>query len=261
MLINLGGGVIGDIGGFCAATFKRGIRFMNIPTTLLSQVDASIGGKSGIDFGKLKNHIGVFREPDHVIVCLDFLSTLPDRELRSGFAEVIKHALIHDKKQWDLLNDQSFYDMDWAGIIPQSISIKHSIVSADPLEKGLRKTLNFGHTLGHAIESCLLETEKHLLHGEAVAIGMILEGHLSLQLKWITPTEFEMIAKLLFDVFDLPKTLPIYDDLIDLLHQDKKNADNEINFSLLNRIGSCKYDVNVSDEMIVRSLRQFEEIR
>ncbi|MEM6829454.1 MAG: 3-dehydroquinate synthase family protein, partial [Bacteroidota bacterium] len=162
LLVNLGGGVIGDMGGFAASTYKRGIKFVNMPSTLLSQVDASIGGKLGIDFEGLKNHIGLFREPDHVIVYPGFLATLPQREMKSGFAEVIKHSLIADKTHWEYLKTTTFNDLNWNEMIPKSIAIKQEVVSKDPTEQGYRKVLNFGHTLGHAIESHFLNSETPL---------------------------------------------------------------------------------------------------
>lgn len=181
LVVNLGGGVIGDMGGFCAATFKRGVDFIQVPTTLLAMTDAAIGGKLGIDFQGIKNAVGVFRNPAAVFVDPAFLRTLPPRELRSGFAEVIKHALIGDPALWDTLQaipaSQLTADRaDWFDLLRASIAVKVRIVSEDPLEKGLRALLNFGHTIGHAIESYFLQTDQPLTHGEAVAIGMVCEA-------------------------------------------------------------------------------------
>lgn len=257
LLVNLGGGVIGDLGGFVASTFKRGIRFVNMPTTLLSQVDASLGGKLGVDFGPLKNHIGLFKDPDHVIVNSDFLSTLDERELKSGFAEVIKHTLIADTEQWQNLREKDFENQIWDEIIPRSIATKHQVVSADPLENGLRKILNFGHTLGHAVESHFLPTSQKLLHGEAIAVGMILESHLSLQMGWLSTSEFEEIKDYIDSIFSLGAPLPSLEELMKYLLQDKKNDASGINFSLLDGIGKCKYDILVSSEMIVKSLQAY----
>ncbi|MEQ9404870.1 MAG: 3-dehydroquinate synthase [Cyclobacteriaceae bacterium] len=250
LMVNLGGGVIGDLGGFCAATYKRGIKFVNIPTTLLSQVDASIGGKLGIDFGILKNHIGLFQEPDHVIVDSGFLDTLPERELKSGYAELIKHSLIASPDQWKILIKSRFEELSWEKLIPDSIALKSRIVEEDPTETGLRKILNFGHTLGHAIESFFLHTSDKLLHGEAVAIGMILESHLSLQKGWIDSNGFEEISNHIQGVFMLPEKLPAIEDIMSALLQDKKNDNRGINFSLIKGIGHCEYDVQVTKEMI-----------
>lgn len=261
LLINLGGGVIGDMGGFAASTFKRGIRFINIPTTLLSQVDASIGGKLGIDFHGLKNHIGLFREPDAVIIDTVFLETLSDREIRSGFAEIIKHCLIHDQDQWLKLKDVEWGKIGWNEIVPHSVAIKNEIVSIDPLESGLRKVLNFGHTLGHAIESHLLESESPLLHGEAIAIGMILEASLSLQLGKLDESSFDSIVSFILKIYPLPDSLPSYKDLIGYLMQDKKNEGDTVSFSLLNGIGKCEYDIGVSEELIQKSLEKYDQIK
>ena len=181
-MINLGGGVIGDMGGFCAATYKRGIRFINIPTTLLAQVDASVGGKLGIDFRGFKNHIGLFTMPEQVLVDVKFLETLPERELRSGFAEVIKHYLISDHSEWEKLNSLSFEKQDWKHHVTESVKIKSAVVDRDPIEKGFRKVLNFGHTIGHALETFFLSRKNSkvkVLHGEAIAAGMICELYLS----------------------------------------------------------------------------------
>lgn len=257
LLINLGGGVIGDMGGFIAATFKRGIRFVNIPTTLLSQVDASIGGKLGVDFGALKNHLGIFREPDQVIVNTNFLATLPKREIRSGFAEVIKHALISDSKQWDFLKSKRIEGLDLDELIPSSIAIKNKVVNADPMEQGLRKILNFGHTLGHALESHFLHTPSRLLHGEAIAIGMILESHLSLQKGWINADMYEEIKEYITGIFTLPKILPDLALLEDSLLQDKKNDALGVSFSIINGIGQCEYDVRIEKQMIEKAFGAF----
>jgi len=254
LLINLGGGVIGDLGGFAASTFKRGIRFINIPTTLLSQVDASIGGKLGVDFGDLKNHVGLFRDPDHVIVNTQFLKTLDERELKSGFAEVIKHTLIADHAQWKQIQETTFEDQHWDEIIPKSIAMKHEVVSSDPLEGGLRKILNFGHTLGHAVESHFLHTSDRLLHGEAIAVGMILESHISVQKGWLSELEFEEIKNYIDSIYPISVQVPRLEDLMNYLLQDKKNDSNGISFSLLSKIGKCEYDIGVSSEMITKSL-------
>ena len=168
LLINLGGGVIGDMGGFCAATYKRGLDFIHIPTTLLAMVDASVGGKLGIDFKGFKNQIGLFNNPKAVLISPEFLETLAESELKSGFSEVVKHALISDNSLWVKLKNTPFTDFDWGDIIDTNVQIKNKIVLADPFEKGERKKLNFGHTFGHAIESYYLEKGTPISHGEAV---------------------------------------------------------------------------------------------
>lgn len=260
LLINLGGGVIGDMGGFAAATFKRGIPFINVPTTLLSQVDASIGGKLGVDFNGLKNHIGVFQQPSHIIIYPSFLKTLESRQLNSGFAEVIKHGLIYDATYWEEIKNHSKEEMDWMSLIQKSIQIKNDIVAQDPLEKGLRKILNFGHTLGHAIESHFLETPSPLLHGEAIAIGMVLEAHLSLQLHNISASEFEDIHSFIGLHFEYPE-LPKRHLLDAFLKQDKKNQHGNVQYALLKGIGRCTYDIEVSEEMIQLSLNAYDQMK
>jgi 3-dehydroquinate synthase len=183
LVINLGGGVLTDMGGFIASTYKRGVDFINIPTTLLSEVDASVGGKLGIDLGGLKNQIGVFNFPKGVYIYPEFLQTLPDNQLRSGFAEVLKHALIKDDKYWEEVKDiEVFEHEDWTDIIAHSVQIKNKVVLNDPKESGERKILNFGHTIGHAIETYHLEnSDQPFLHGEAIAIGMVAEAILSVE--------------------------------------------------------------------------------
>lgn len=260
MLINLGGGVIGDMGGFAAATYKRGIRFINFPTTLLSMVDASIGGKLGIDFHGLKNHIGVFQEPDAVVVCSAFLQTLPKRQIRSGFAEVLKHGLIKNKAYWYRVKIIDLENQIWDDIIAESIKFKHEVVSADPQESGLRKILNFGHTLGHAIESHFLETNEPLLHGEAIAIGMVLEAHLAWQKRLLSIDECEEIVAVMRSYYGLPP-LPDVRELEMHLLQDKKNSEGRLKFALLNTIGNCHYDVVVDLEEIRRAVVYYHAIR
>ena len=237
VLINLGGGVIGDMGGFCASTYKRGLDFIQIPTTLLAMVDASIGGKIGINFNGLKNQIGLFSNPKSVIINPIFLKTVPEKQLQTGFAEVIKHSLITDKKHWEILSNTAFKDLDWQNIIDISIQIKNTIVKSDPLEKNNRKKLNFGHTYGHAIESYYLEEKKPILHGEAVLMGIILESELSL----LSQNEKIDIKDYIISNFSLPD-IPSKNKLMKFLLNDKKNKKAKINFTLLNGIGRCTID-------------------
>ena len=237
LLINLGGGVIGDMGGFCASTFKRGIHFIQIPTTLLSMVDASIGGKLAIDFKNFKNQIGLFNNPKTVLIYPEFLDTLPKKILKSGFSEVVKHALIADRDLWNNIFSKRFEDLDWLKIITTSISIKNNIVLSDPYEIDMRKKLNFGHTYGHAIESFYLKKGTPVLHGEAVFAGMILETQLSnLHLE-----EKLEIKNYILSNFSLP-FFPKKSDLLPFLINDKKNKLGKISFSLLNQIGDCMVD-------------------
>ena len=243
LLINLGGGVIGDMGGFCASTYKRGIDFIQIPTTLLAMVDASIGGKLGINFNVLKNQIGIFSYPKTVLINPLFLETLPDNQLKSGFAEVVKHALISDKNLWNRLRNTSFEEQNWEEIIETSIQIKNKIVLSDPLEKGERKKLNFGHTFGHAIESYYLEKGTSILHGEAVFMGILLE----IEISSLSDLEKSEIKKYILSSFSLPHC-PNKSDLIKYLKNDKKNSDGKISFSLLKKIGNCTIDNLFSED-------------
>ncbi|MAX68255.1 MAG: 3-dehydroquinate synthase [Flavobacteriales bacterium] len=234
LLINLGGGVIGDMGGFCASTYKRGIDFIQIPTSLLAMVDASVGGKLGIDFNGLKNHVGLFSNPKSVIINPKFLETLAENELKSGFAEVVKHALITDKNLWNHLKNSNLLDLDWEEIIETSVQIKNKIVMSDLKEKGERKKLNFGHTFGHAIESYYLQKGTPILHGEAIFMGIILESELSS----LSVSEKNDIKNYILSNFSLPYT-PSKSNLLNFLRNDKKNFEEKINFSLLEGIGNC----------------------
>jgi len=248
LMVNLGGGVIGDLGGFCASTYKRGIDFIQIPTTLLAQVDASVGGKLGIDFHGLKNHIGVFQLPKTVLIDPKFIETLSIQQKKSGFAEIIKHCLIRDAQEWNLIRQQSFEELDLAKLIAHSVAIKEAVVLEDPKEAGLRKILNFGHTLGHAIETYLLDKGKRkILHGEAIAIGMIVEAFISHQRDLISLQELEEIESYLFENYGRVKLhAEEISKIISLTAQDKKNKGKEIRFSLLTGIGDCGYDIPVS---------------
>lgn len=262
LMINLGGGVIGDMGGFCASIYKRGIRFINCPTTLLSQVDASVGGKLGIDFKGLKNHLGVFNEPETVIIAPEFLKTLPQAELRSGYAEIIKHGLIRDKAYFQKLHAQNWENQDWESLIRHSVGIKKAVVEADPKENGLRKILNFGHTIGHAFESFFLDTQNHLLHGEAIALGMIAEGFLSFEKVGFSFEEFEELSQFLLQVYGkVDFSLHELDPILDLCTQDKKNEGSVILFSLLESIGNCTYNIPVTREEIKHAIQYYHQIQ
>jgi 3-dehydroquinate synthase len=260
-MINLGGGVITDIGGFVASTYKRGIDFINVPTTLLAMVDASVGGKTGVDLGSLKNQIGVINEPKSVIVISKFLETLPSNQMRSGLAEMLKHGLIYDKTYWDKLkhlNNLNTDDLDI--LIKQSIEIKNEIVSQDLKENGIRKALNFGHTLGHAIESYFLESEdkKQLLHGEAIAIGMILESYLSYKLELISKDSYAEIKYIITDIFEkISFNESDIQKILDLLIFDKKNEFGNIQFTLLNKIGESKINQTVDKSLILLAFEDY----
>ncbi|TXK28425.1 3-dehydroquinate synthase [Pontibacter qinzhouensis] len=260
VLVNLGGGVIGDMGGFCAAVYKRGIYFVQVPTTLLSQVDASVGGKTGIDFHGLKNHIGVFKEPRAVIIDPAFLQTLPDRQVKSGYAEIIKHWLIEDGAKFEEQRQVGLLSADWEALIPHSVAIKERVVAADPLEGGYRKVLNFGHTVGHAIESYLLEKPgRELLHGEAIAVGMLCETWLSVKKGLLSQQELDRIETFLLTVYEKVKLNN--EDLADIAAwalQDKKNSKSTINCTLLKKIGQAVYDQPVTLAEIQESLRYYQ---
>ncbi|HET9054730.1 MAG TPA: 3-dehydroquinate synthase [Cyclobacteriaceae bacterium] len=247
VLIILGGGVPGDMGGFCAATYKRGIDFILIPTTLLAQADASIGGKLGIDFNNFKNHIGVFKQPALTLLHAGFLKTLPENELRSGFAEVIKHALISDKKLWDALRTRDLKNQDWTTLVKQSAGFKYSVIEQDPYEKGLRKILNAGHTIGHALESYFLAAGNKILHGEAVAAGLMAEAFIAFKKKMLDEPSLQQITGYILKVFGkltIPeKALP---EIAALCLQDKKNRGNSVLGVLPEEIGKARWDVEIS---------------
>lgn len=244
LIINLGGGVIGDMGGFVASTYKRGIDFVQVPTSLLAQVDASVGSKLGVDFNGYKNQIGLFAAPKAVYIYPEFLKTLPEREWYSGFAEVVKHHLIADKEAWMQIYTTSPLALDINEIIRHSIDIKQHIVRQDPTEKGLRKILNFGHTIGHAIESFFIGFDKAtVLHGEAVAIGMLCESHLSWQKELLSESELFGITDYLIKHFYLPQIPDFFFlDIYKLMRQDKKNIGEEIQCVLLNSVGQTSYN-------------------
>ena len=256
LLINLGGGVVGDMGGFCAATYLRGIDFVQMPTTLLSQVDASVGGKLAVDFNFIKNSIGVFQNPKAVFVDPVFLKTLPESEIRSGFAEIFKHALIADAGQWsDLQKIKTLADVDWPVHLVPSLSIKQRIVEEDPTEKGIRKALNFGHTIGHAVESYSLQTDYPLLHGEAVALGIVCESWLSHQLAGLPEADLMEIVTFVRRLYPpYPLKPEIFPQVLELMKKDKKNDSGRINFTLLSAIGQAVTDWYADPELIRESL-------
>lgn len=257
LLINLGGGVITDLGGFVASTYMRGIDFVNVPTTLLAMVDASVGGKTGVDLGAIKNQIGVINNPRGVLIDTRFLGTLPAEELRSGMAEMFKHGLIQSESYWIQmchLDSLGLDDLD--KLIYDSVVIKNNIVCQDPTEKGLRKTLNFGHTLGHAIESFCLQNEKRrkLLHGEAIAIGMVLVAFISSQLLPFPKEKALEIKYALQEYFEKQYfSEEEIEQIIYLMKFDKKNAHGNVNFVLLESIGQPVLDCTVANELIYQA--------
>lgn len=262
LLINLGGGVVTDLGGFVAAAFKRGIDFVNVPTTLLSMVDASVGGKTGVDLGGLKNQIGIITHPKMVIIDTQYLNTLPENEYKSGYAEMLKHGIIRDKQYFQELSQyKSLKNNPIGNYIHHSVSIKNSVVSQDLYESNLRKILNFGHTLGHAIETyCLNDPKKTtLLHGEAIAIGMITEAYLATQLCGLELNKAEEIKSVFLGIF--PKSNFTKDDIIsiiDLLRYDKKNSHGKVKFVLLHAIGQPAIDIEVAPENLFEAFEFYQ---
>jgi 3-dehydroquinate synthase len=262
LFINVGGGVITDMGGFIASTYKRGIPFINIPTTLLSMVDASVGGKNGVDLGGLKNQIGTITNPAMIVIDSSFLESLPQREMRSGLAEMLKHGLIAKASHWEKfskLEEIRFDEFD--ELIRESVTIKNEIVTQDPTENGIRKALNFGHTLGHGIETYFLEDDERetLLHGEAIAAGMILESFISLEKGLLSPEEYAEIKTKLNQIYT-----PIHIDendenqIIDLLIHDKKNEYGKVQFALLDGIGNIKINQITDNETIKRAFKNYK---
>ncbi|WP_196892877.1 3-dehydroquinate synthase [Aureivirga marina] len=255
LVINLGGGVITDLGGFVASAFKRGIPFINIPTTLLSMVDASVGGKTGVDLGVLKNQIGFFANPEMVLVDTYYLHSVPDRELRSGLAEVIKYGLTYDAKVWEAFYDLNTLDVDH--LIHRSIEIKNEVVLRDPKEQSLRKILNFGHTLGHAIESYFLDSEEkeNITHGEAITLGMIMECYISNKLLNFPMEIVEKLKSISHNIYGkIEVKSEDYNGILDLLKHDKKNIGGKVNFVLLKNIEKYKIDCQVENDLLIEAL-------
>ena len=254
LIINIGGGMLTDLGGFAASTLKRGLAFINIPTTLLAMVDASVGGKTGVNFRELKNEVGIIRQPLHVLIHLPFLRTLDPENLLSGFAEMLKAGLIADAGLWDQLRgfDLSGYkEEEFGKLIWRSVEIKKDIVEADPEEKGIRKALNFGHTIGHALESEALHQGQPVPHGFAVAWGMITEASLSHKELGLPAESVRVIRDTIRRLYgDPPVQLTDPDRLLSWMKFDKKNTGDRINFTLLERIGKCRVNCTVSEEEI-----------
>ena len=264
LLVNLGGGVVTDLGGFVAATFKRGMQFVNIPTTLLGVIDAATGGKTGVNFRGLKNEIGVFALPEKVLINPQFFETLDFKNRLSGYAEMVKHALIADPI---LLEQTLAYDLDefdsgrLSLLLKQNLDIKEAIVERDPNEKGQRKALNFGHTVGHAFESLSYEVSRPMLHGFAVMWGMVVELYLSfIKLRFNKDVLMSIVtfAKEYYGTF--PYSCKQYDKLYELMTHDKKNSGEQINFTLLAGIGDVRINQNVTKEEVFEALDFIREI-
>lgn len=263
IILNIGGGVITDLGGFVAATYKRGIPFLHIPTTLLAMCDASVGGKTGIDLQHLKNIVGTFSHPESIFLYPKFLTTLPFDALRSGFAEMLKHGLIADSKHWeDLISIEKLDAQQLSQYIARSVEIKQQIVTEDFKEQNIRKTLNFGHTIGHAIESLFLEKNTPIPHGEAVALGMICETKLSTEKKLISEEISHYIITHLQKFYPY---IPIDDcsnaAIIELMQNDKKNVKNETRFALLKTIGEAIFDIECTEDEIVAVLNYYRNLQ
>ncbi len=256
LLLNLGGGMICDLGGFAAACYKRGIRFGHIPTSLLAMTDAAIGGKTGINHQDFKNLVGRFEFPVLTWVDPVFLKTLPEKEVLTGLAEVVKHAIIGSAELLDILmQTKSVAQLPWEEVIAHSIRVKQRVVESDPFEKGVRKTLNFGHTLGHAFESHFLLTDHPLSHGQAVTLGMMAELQIALALGILKNEEFERIIALIMRWLPPSEVnLPSLKTVAGWLEGDKKRSGGKVGFSLPDQIGSCQWDVHVEPHQIEHSL-------
>ena len=263
LMINLGGGMVTDLGGFAASTFKRGIDFINIPTTLLAMVDASVGGKTGINFGGLKNEIGVFSDSRFVIINTQFLDTLDHDNICSGYAEMLKHGLISDEHTWAELMT---FDLDTPDLsqlqrmVAESIKVKERIVEADPHEHGIRKALNLGHTMGHAFESFAMRRGTPILHGYAVAYGLVSELYMSAR-KTAFPTDrmHQTVRFIRENYGTINITCDDYPTLIELMHHDKKNTSGIINFTLLGNVGDIRINQTANEEEIKEALDFFRE--
>lgn len=262
LFVNLGGGVVTDLGAFVAATFKRGIDFLHVPTTLLAMVDASLGGKNGIDFNGVKNQIGTIQNPIAIFILPEFLETLTTEQWKCGLAEMFKHGLIQHPEHWKKLQKLSNFTIDdLLELIQESMLIKLQITEIDPLEKNERKALNFGHTIGHAMESYSLQNDVlvDLLHGEAVAIGILLESHLSFQKKYLSEVQFNEIKKTILKYFDFPDwSSEQFASCLHYLQYDKKNEHGKIKFVLLKNIGKFIVNEEVTEEQIWHAWNYFQ---
>ena len=259
LFINMGGGVVTDIGGFVASTYKRGISFINFPTSLLGMADAAIGGKTGIDFGGYKNQVGMFSDPVSVIIDPIFLNTLEDIQWQSGFAEIMKYGLIMDRELWSMLVGNDYHDItEWNKIITKAARDKIDIVHHDALEKGMRKNLNFGHTIGHAIESYYLKHDKPVTHGQAVAAGMVCETWLSSKLFEFDCLQIDQIVNMIdlnFTKFDISEdNIP---ELLELMRQDKKVRGGNLKFSLIRKLGKAAHDIDVNTDLVIDSIKYY----
>jgi 3-dehydroquinate synthase len=256
LLINLGGGVICDLGGMLASLYKRGINYINVPTSLLAMADASVGGKVAINVANIKNIAGVFNPPMYVFVNPVFLQTLNEQEWFSGYAEILKHALIDSKEHWEKLKSMNlFLTENWSDVLFHSISIKNNIVLKDPLENNERKLLNLGHTIGHGIESFMIENNIHITHGEAVAAGILIESYIGLKQGFLNENDFNSIKEVIQKYFvRLTFNVNDIDSIITYLYNDKKNEGEAISFVLLSEIGKAHINKTASIDEIKAAL-------
>lgn len=264
VIINIGGGVITDMGGFAAATFKRGVRFINLPTTLLSAVDAAVGGKTGINFNGFKNEVGVFKEADAVVISTRFFDTLPLDEVKSGYAEMIKHGLLEGDSALDKLLDYELNELDVTrllSLLEESVNVKRRVVEQDPFEKGIRKALNLGHTVGHALESLALERKNPVPHGYAVAWGCVVELVLSHMILGFPSAILHRVAAFVKDNYGAPAIeCRDYPKLLEYMRHDKKNSGGRINFTLLSAPGKIEIDRYPADEEILTAMDIFRDL-
>lgn len=263
LVVNVGGGMVCDLGGMAAATFKRGLDCINVPTTLLSMVDASVGGKTAVNFAGLKNEVGVFAQPKAVVISTEFLKTLPAAELLSGYAEMIKHALIADTQMWAEALNFDLQKPDYeqlAKMIRQSVEVKQRIVQQDPTEQSIRKVLNLGHTFGHAFESFFLLKQQPVSHGHAVAAGLVCELYLSTALCGFPTDQMRQTVRFIFEHYGrLPIDCKEYGKLFQLMAHDKKNRHDQISFTLLKAIGEPLYDQHAWEEIMAEALEFYRE--
>lgn len=264
IMINVGGGMVTDLGGFAASTFKRGIRFINVPTTLLSAVDAAVGGKTGVNFRGLKNEIGVFNEAEAVVISTCFFSTLPLTEIKSGFAEMLKHGLLKDAATYDRLLAYDFESRDYdhlLSLLRESVEVKAEIVRCDPHERGLRRALNLGHTAGHAFESYAMSRKSPIPHGYAVAWGMVVELTLANMLCGFPSARVQEYAQFVLENYgSFHITCADYDALLTLMRHDKKSEHGEMNFTLLGDVGDVKINCSATDDDVRAALDIYRDL-
>ncbi len=263
LMINLGGGMVTDLGGFAASTFKRGIQYINIPTTLLAMVDASVGGKTGINFNGLKNEIGVFSPAEYVLIDTEFLKSLDSHNLLSGYAEMLKHGIISTTEHWAELLNFDLNQIDYKALqqlVAHSVSIKEDIVAKDPFEKNIRKALNLGHTVGHAFESLALENNRPVLHGYAVAWGIICELYFSFIKVGFPKDKLRQTIQFIKENYGvLTFDCKQYDRLYEFMTHDKKNSAGIINFTLMGEIGDIRINQSANKEEILEILDFYRE--